>query len=257
MHRRVELILGFTLFFFIGFAPFAVINGLWAQVPIFEANLPEKEGIGTTIGFLVQLGQHLPLYLLAVVLSLFTALFWDSSLPFWDSDTHSLGVILSSFAAGFVGCTSMVTLFSFVKQYNRTFVSAVSVGMASSGMLTSYISLVQKVGDDPIFGPRTFFLIMSFFLTFSLVSLIVTPLFLKKSNPYQTDLLMVNGEEAEDLVSTSSRMSLFQLATEPLLNIFFVSVFFTSSCLVSYPILLCHSPIVIESMLGAIQPFNL
>ncbi|KAL0213073.1 hypothetical protein RCL1_006699 [Eukaryota sp. TZLM3-RCL] len=230
-----NLLLGHILFFFIGFAPFALINALWAEVPIFSSTLPEHSAIGSTIGFwynwcnlfpflyvffagkLDEYFSSLFLFIVAVVSTFLTGLYWDLIV-----NNHALGVIIFSLLSGFVGCTSMVTLFTFVKKYRRVYVSAVSVGMASSGFFTSFLALIQNVGHSPKFSPFVYFSILSLVLTLSVIAMILVPLCLRKEAPVETSsALLINGDE----ISTST-VQLIKRALEPLLNILLISVFY-------------------------------
>ncbi|KAL0215409.1 hypothetical protein P9112_007593 [Eukaryota sp. TZLM1-RC] len=237
---RLQLLLGYTLFFFIGFAPFAVINALWAEVPIFETTLIEKQAIGTTIGFWYNWANVFPflyvllsskindyitsifLYIIGILVCLFTAFYWDLTITFFSKD-YSIGIISASFAAGFVGCTSMVTLFPFVKKYNRKFVSAVSVGMASSGFVTSLLALIQDVGYSPRFTPTVFFIILACLMALATLSLLLTPIILETTAPLDTPLLSPSIQTFTKPLTTKA---LFNQTKIQLLNIFLISVFF-------------------------------
>ena len=50
----------FVCFFFLGLAPWLIVNGVFCEVPILVANLPEGKGISSMLGAVVQLGNVAP-----------------------------------------------------------------------------------------------------------------------------------------------------------------------------------------------------
>ncbi|GKT31742.1 hypothetical protein ADUPG1_006107 [Aduncisulcus paluster] len=86
-------------------------------------------------------------------------------------------VIICSLLSGFVGCTSIVSIFSFIHGFASEYVSATSAGLSISGLVTSILSNFQihqnqTTGDIELsFSVRTFYLAVV--LPMAVISLII------------------------------------------------------------------------------------
>ena len=52
--------LGYLLFLLLGLAPFLIVNSNWSEIPIYQAQLPEREEIGALVGFSQQAANIVP-----------------------------------------------------------------------------------------------------------------------------------------------------------------------------------------------------
>ncbi|KAJ4461983.1 putative riboflavin transporter 2 [Paratrimastix pyriformis] len=178
-----------TLFFFLGFGPFLLVNALWAEMPFYVAQQPEKDSIATWVSSVYNIGNIFPLLYMAmmkyfprihdfhVLASLFILGIGASVLLaiFSQSVVGGISLILYmlTLVAGMIGCTGIVSLFAYASQFPSRLTSSFSAGMAGSGIVVTGIALLQGGGSTPAFSPGVFYVIVTILAALPVAALLL------------------------------------------------------------------------------------
>lgn len=161
----------YCLFFILGFAPFATINSLWAQLVVFRNVVPERDQIGTYIGSVYNAANIFPFIYVAlnhwreipervaipaviavgVAASAVLAFYWTETMHLYtDADGHDVRVswmiYLATFVSGAVGCLLGVVLYSYTARFRPFATTALSFGMGINGVAIQGLGVLQRIG---------------------------------------------------------------------------------------------------------------
>ncbi len=161
----------YCLFFILGFAPFATINSLWAQLVVFRNVVPERDQIGTYIGSVYNAANIFPFIYVAlnhwreipervaipvviavgVAASAVLAFYWGETMHLYtDADGHDVRVswmiYLATFISGAVGCLLGVVLYSYTARFRPFATTALSFGMGINGVAIQGLGVLQRIG---------------------------------------------------------------------------------------------------------------
>lgn len=189
--RRFTLI---GLIGLVGIAPWLLINGLFAQLPIFIAKTPETFNIASYIVLLTQVGNGVAalfvawlahfgerwtpqqraavcaraifvILVLEIVASGAIAFLWNSTI-----NGNSAAIMLATVAGGISGCLSVILVYPFTAPLQPIATIAMSTGMGLNGLVTALLAIIQAPSQENRFDTTTFFLIITAVLVASLVA---------------------------------------------------------------------------------------
>lgn len=161
----------YCLFFILGFAPFAAINSLWAQLVVFRNRVPEGDMIGTVIGSVYNIANIFPIIYviinsfieipdrvtipiviaIGIAASAVLGVFWEETMHLYTAaDGHEVRVswviYLTTFISGAVGCLLGVVLYSYTARFRPFATTALSFGMGINGVAIQGLGLLQRIG---------------------------------------------------------------------------------------------------------------
>jgi len=163
--------------FIMGLSPWVIANTVFAQMPIFCVELPEKAGIGAYASisiqcsavfafafFAIQRGLEAPweprsvvslVVILFPVVAVVIALTWKILLFGW-----SIPLFLGLFLAGGCGSMANMTFWAWAADYPAIVTSMMGTGISFGPVLVSVVAFLQDPGaETPLFSPRVFVLI--------------------------------------------------------------------------------------------------
>jgi hypothetical protein len=180
----------FVLLF--GLSTWITINGVFSQIPILMRELPEKYDIPTNIVLLVQLANSIPLVYSGIIalipqrwknvkkvdtfmiyiimisgctLSILFGIFWNTTIFVFGKDRSVVFFILVFFL-GSLDCMTSVIYYPYISNYGVGYMSSLSIGSYSTGLLVGIIAFIQDPGS-----PTPRFTIFVFGLLLSLITL--------------------------------------------------------------------------------------
>lgn len=180
----------YLLCFMFGFFPFLIINAIFAELPVFIDEAPEGKRIGALLGTAFQIANITPfvyifcqehfrirdriavpaLSLLGVLDAVLLIALWNKHVPIGGSET-SFWLLFCTFLSGVVGCTGVVVLFGYVSSYRMLYLSAVSSGLAGSGLVSALVALSQGTGTATLrFSVGAYFGVVTILMAVSFVS---------------------------------------------------------------------------------------
>lgn len=159
----------YALFVLFGLGSWVTINGLFAELPHFYNDLPEKEKIWTDLSLTIQLANVFPLIFLglkslrrhrygngqrvnnvatyaililgAVAISIVGHGWHTTSRIF--SGEHSVLLIVGTFFAAGVDCTTSILFWPFAGRFYDPYVTGLAVGEGMSGVVASALTWIQ------------------------------------------------------------------------------------------------------------------
>eukprot|EP00047_Mylnosiga_fluctuans_P006187 m.245410 g.245410 ORF g.245410 m.245410 type:complete len:429 (+) comp14702_c0_seq1:27-1313(+) len=171
--------LGAASFAAMGLGCWHLPNSIWAQLPGMIPVQPEGKAIATQINLAIQGGNvfvllyayfkdRIPLnwgilsiLMLTCACTYTLAFTWDRTI-----NSHSVPILLLSFAGGSVGVVSNVLNWAFASKYLPMYSVALSVGSSASPIIACMLALGQDIGGDTHrFSLSTFFIIAAFIIT--------------------------------------------------------------------------------------------
>lgn len=151
-----------------GMGSWVSVNSLWVELPVVVKKLPEGWKLPAYLSVLIALGNVGPVSVtlmhhyapgrlkeqwlihviqtMAVLASLFLALFWDRTAVVAGED-HSLAFLVLAFFLALVCCTTNVSFLPFMYQFPPLFIRTFFVGQGLSALLPCMIALGQGVGQ--------------------------------------------------------------------------------------------------------------
>ena len=145
------------------------VSAIIIQLPLLVAHLPEGWKLPSYIAIIVQLGNVAPIlygvleryfprkvgetkaiyFCIAsnILTSLLLATTWSETVHIFGVD-HSLSLMLLSFVAAMVACTSSVTFLPYMARFKEEYLTAFFFGKGLSGLLMGLLSLAQGVEGD-------------------------------------------------------------------------------------------------------------
>ena len=167
-------------FFIVGLFPWLAVNGVFAELAVFNRYMPEHKKLSSQAGMACQIANISLVYVYlrrvyrdsfisirtTVWLLLFLncvscvalALFWRVT-----NGEHSIVILLCTFTGGIVGILSIVTLYPWATSFQQPrAVSAISTGTAASSLIGSLLGLAQGAGEiSQRFSPFVYMLLLS------------------------------------------------------------------------------------------------
>ncbi|XP_041102406.1 solute carrier family 52, riboflavin transporter, member 2-like isoform X2 [Polyodon spathula] len=150
-----------------GMGSWVSVNSLWLELPVVVNVLPEGWNLPAYLSILVALGNVGPVAVtlvhhfapgrlnerlvihvaqaLAVVASVFLAIFWSQTLMVAGA-LHSVAYLLLAFILALVCCTSNVTFLPFMFRYPPEYIRTFFVGQGLSALFPCMMALAQGVG---------------------------------------------------------------------------------------------------------------
>ncbi|KAK3894262.1 hypothetical protein Pcinc_001980 [Petrolisthes cinctipes] len=151
-----------------GIGAWVAINGLWVELPLLVAQLPEGWNLPSYLAVIIQIANVGPLaysllrslrpgvrpapvvYLvlsLGCVASLLLALIWQETSWIAGAE-HSTGLLAMVFLLALVDCTSSVLFLPYMAVWRQIYLSSYLVGEGLSGLLPALVALAQGVGGN-------------------------------------------------------------------------------------------------------------
>lgn len=193
-HLRLRRYFLIALIALVGIAPWLLVNGLFAQLPIFIAQTPESFNIASYIVLLTQVGNGVAaLFVLflsrrgahwslqqraavcarAICIILVLETIASASIAFlWNKTLNgsSLAIMLATVCGGIAGCMSVILVYPFTAPMHPVATVAMSTGMGLNGFVTAILALIQAPSQQNRFDTTTFFLIITAVLVLSLLA---------------------------------------------------------------------------------------
>lgn len=152
-----------------GIGAWISINGLWVELPLLVANLPEGWNLPSFLSVIIQIANLGPLaYTLASTLNpnlrpakviyvvLFVGVIASLLLPLlWQETTviagtkHSTALLSLVGLLSLVDCTSSVLFMPYMAVWRQLYLPSYLVGEGLSGLIPGLVALVQGVGGNP------------------------------------------------------------------------------------------------------------
>ncbi|XP_074646341.1 solute carrier family 52, riboflavin transporter, member 3-B-like [Tubulanus polymorphus] len=152
-----------------GIGSWLAINGLWVELPILVARLPEGWDLPSYLVVIIQLANIGPIayavankfsngkvgevsvvYIIVTVgalACLLLAIFWDRVTLIGGVD-HSTALLVLAFSLALVDCTSSVVFLPYMAVFKPEYMTALYIGEGFSGLLPSLVALIQGVGGN-------------------------------------------------------------------------------------------------------------
>ncbi|KAJ0175379.1 hypothetical protein K1T71_008538 [Dendrolimus kikuchii] len=164
--RRITLDVLMTCW---GIGTWLGVNGLYVQLPLLVARLPEGWALPSSMVVAVQLANvGMLLYgllrrlrprsadasyiygLLAIgtLALILNAFFYERTIVLGGSE-RSFAFLALTFFAALVGCTSSVLFYPYLRHFRDVYLATYLVGEGLSGFLPSILALIQGVGGEP------------------------------------------------------------------------------------------------------------
>lgn len=152
-----------------GMGTWLPVNAMYTQMPIFVQTAPEGWSLPSYFSILVQTANISPLmcyifrkklasrhssliscYLIVGTVSMFALAFTHQIVSIVFGAKHSAFFFVFSFFISLVGCTSSVLFLPFMNKLPESYLIPFFIGEGLSGLVPSFIALLQGVGKDPI-----------------------------------------------------------------------------------------------------------
>ena len=203
---RIKLMVAWCL---LGLASWVQTNGIFQELPRIATKAPEGYDVFSYASLLVALSNVFPLCYLYVLnrvrvercerlciylavgccgaaVCICLAFLYDHVTIFGDNHEVSLALFVLIFLAGGLDCTTSVVFFPVARRLSndKRYITALMLGEAMTGLLTSVLSTLQSLNDYEILSIKTFFVILSFIVIFATMSFryIETRMTLMKEN---------------------------------------------------------------------------
>lgn len=150
-----------------GMGSWVAINGLWVELPLLVAVLPEQWDLPSYITIIIQMANVGPLFVtlmhrfrpgllkeeaviyvvvsVGVLACLLLAFLWNYTSSIAGAP-HSTAFLLLTFFLALVDCTSSVTFLPFMMQLQPQFLNTFFIGEGLSGLIPALIALAQGSG---------------------------------------------------------------------------------------------------------------
>ncbi|CAF0857715.1 unnamed protein product [Brachionus calyciflorus] len=169
-HHKVNWIV-FCFVFFFTIGAWLDINGLWCELPIMVAELPEGWKLPSILSASTQIAQVAPLIFLVgryfapkiftyvnviyVILTIgalscfLLAFFWNKTAEVFGQN-HSIGLIILNFCLALLDGTSSVTFLPYIgTNFIKEYIIPNYIGESLAALIPSVLSLIQGLGQDP------------------------------------------------------------------------------------------------------------
>lgn len=168
--------LTFSLFSVFGVGSWLALNGIWGELPVLVASLPECYNLPAVLTVVIQLANVGPILYAAIKFSLgrfsvrqlsieigavYTLVFvgilacvalsiaWDRTAIIAGHE-HSVALIALIFFLALVDCTSSLVFIPFMKHFPAYYITALYIGEGLSGVLPSVAALSQGFVNESI-----------------------------------------------------------------------------------------------------------
>ncbi len=184
--RSGRVVLVYISVILFGLSSWIGVNGIFSQLPIFAAVLPEKWAVASKMALALQLANIFPVLflliisamprkykynfdtisiygicILGIVGSVLLGLFWDKT-EFIGGEQTSFWMLVFVFLTGSVDCTTSVIYFPFISNYNYLYTSALTVGEGLTGGIVGIVGFIQQPGSEhPRFSVLVFCIILA------------------------------------------------------------------------------------------------
>ncbi|NXD86459.1 S52A3 protein, partial [Halcyon senegalensis] len=150
-----------------GMGSWVAINGLWVELPLLVAVLPEQWDLPSYITIIIQMANVGPLFVtlmhrfrpgllkevaviyvvvsMGVMACFLLAFLWQYTSTI-GGRTHSTAFLLLTFFLALVDCTSSVTFLPFMMQLQPRYLTTFFIGEGLSGLIPAFIALGQGSG---------------------------------------------------------------------------------------------------------------
>ena len=174
------------MFFSVGLFPWLVVNGIFAELAVFNRILPEGKSLSSQAGAICQVANVGLVYVwlrhrygefisISKTMWLLLGLSFVSCVVLsfaWNVTVGGVSVVLFSttFTGGIVGIVGLTVIYPWASRFPPSATSAVSTGTASSGLLAGLIGFFQGAGAETLnFSPFVFILLLGVFTLLSCV----------------------------------------------------------------------------------------
>ena len=224
------------LFWFVGLSSWLTITSLFNELSLMVTALPEKYQLFSYLALIIQLANVVPLiYTVCIPRAYKTRIFIEYAgyivilfsfvsmvlMAFCYSDTmlifhqqHSVMLFIATFCASICDCMTSLIYWPWISSYPSQFISYLSAGEVSSGILASILIWSQQLNKDFVsdatrFSVKTYLLLIASLLPLSLVAFCILNKLLK--NGYfetQEDWIAVKSDsDSQNLQNRDHRIN--------------------------------------------------
>ena len=167
-------------FFIVGLFPWLTVNGVFAELAVFNRYMPEHKKLSSQVGMACQVANISLVYVylrkvyrdsfISIHATVWLLLFLNcvscvALAFFWRviDGEHSIVILGCTFTGGIVGILSIVTLYPWATSFQQPrAISALSTGTAASSLIGSLLGLAQGAGQNTQrFSPFVYMLLLS------------------------------------------------------------------------------------------------
>ena len=209
-------------FIIVGASSWITINGLYSELGLMVDSIPESWAIGTYLTFIIQLANiavicysfipnhykthkfiAVTTYIILFVsfISMISMAFtWKHTISIFNAQ-HSIPLLLTSFGTSLSDCMTSMVFWVFVSWYPSKFISILSAGESSSGIIVSILIWIQQLGTDtPRYSVETFLILLALILPSSAVAFTLLLKYKAQINAAGVESINPNNNMRENLI---------------------------------------------------------